>query len=268
MAKYIHVMMRKATCLQSYGELNYLSCGASGIACTVVMRDDHKATYVVKFQLADNAFLHELEAMKRFCDLGIGVKLVEHCYVNIQGLTRMVGITIMERVQTTLDSLTEVLNHQQVESIGMQLIACIDKMEKENVGHYDLLPGNIGLNVDDHGNYHVVLIDFGLSLIDTCVREYVVMCLLRGFGYDDDGTIDEEDVQDDVWGQNMISFQRFCYHHQKELRLPLRNNYFHPDTKLIVGRIPQKMYVDWSTSTFKPLRDREIKQISQGTKFT
>jgi hypothetical protein len=161
MAEYIPKIIETAECTKNYTFVDYLSHGKFGVTSTI--KDVQGNVLVLKVQkLIDEKFLKEVQVMKRFSELNIGVNLTSHCFIENQKKIKY-GVIIMEKVDGVLKDLfkQEQLPNKELDHIGQAFIQIIQIMQKEHISHNDLHFGNIGYTKDSSGHINLRLIDFG-----------------------------------------------------------------------------------------------------------
>jgi len=161
MAEYIPKIIETADCTKNYSFVDYLSHGKFGV--TSLMKDIQGNVVVLKVQkLIDEKFLKEVQVMKRFSELNIGVHLKGYCFIENQRKIKY-GVIIMEKVDGVLKDLfkQEQFSTEKLDRIGQEFIQIIQIMQKEHISHNDLHFGNIGYTKDSSGHINLRLIDFG-----------------------------------------------------------------------------------------------------------
>jgi hypothetical protein len=167
MAAYAVDIIRVAKCLDGYMYVSFMDTGNSGMVCEVTFtnNDGLLETQVVKLQLDSNEFPYEVYMTRRFSELGIGVKMYQHCYVNLgTQIGFLIGVIALQKVNT-LDNIIDgnQLTLGQVKHVAGQIKHLLIMMKQNNISHNDLHLGNIGYVMDNQGNYKLILFDFGRS---------------------------------------------------------------------------------------------------------
>lgn len=159
MAKYTPKILKYATCLKGYSHYRYCNSGTNGVAFFVTKND---VEYVAKIQVSSPGFMHEIRMMNVFSQVGIGVKLYEHCLVQLGDWEDLIGVIIMEKVDGVLEGVKGPVSSDMTDSIGKQLMNMLNIMKEHNISHNDLNLGNIGFIRSD-SSLVLKLIDLGFG---------------------------------------------------------------------------------------------------------
>ncbi len=256
MVKYIRRMLEVATCLHGYEHLEFLNNGMYGVAC--IVKKEGK-TYVAKFTLANDKLLHELAILKKFSEAGIGVRMIEYCFVSIQYMIHVVGIIIMEKVDTTMDRwCAEVaLTAHQVNDYVLQLLHALEVMREKSMGHHDLHIGNIGINKGQGDAFKIMLIDFGRGSLSHFL-DLNALSIIRSVAFE---PIDEP------MKSNVAMLQKCMIHHYAKFKLPYPiEQFIYKDSKRLnytpINELFEQLSDKYSVSTE---RRREIEMVSNAT---
>jgi hypothetical protein len=180
-AQFASKISSKAACTKDYQFHRFVGNGEFGLASTII--DAQGKEWVLKIQRVrkDGSFKLEINTMKRFSSIGIGVTVKSYCYVKLGKKRHMCGLIVMEKIDGTLIRLLDAPQSKEtLDSIGEQLVSFVSIMDRENISHNDLHFSNIGyvLTSDNHGNDIVTLklIDFGWG---SYVRSFTDVSILN-----------------------------------------------------------------------------------------
>jgi tRNA A-37 threonylcarbamoyl transferase component Bud32 len=201
LADEIPNVLEKVPCLRGYSNLKYHSHGVYGIVCFVQRGQDE---YAVKFQWFIPDIAHEIDVLKRFSDVEIGVKLIEHCNVSVNDTEEKISVIITEKMEgvlmSVLGSKTR-LNNRVIDDIMEQVFHMLDVMERNKISHNDMHFGNIGYFIRHDNSYRqryvLKLIDFGLGFHSMYRRDLNVLSFAKSLfqGYNDPELIKPENIQ-------------------------------------------------------------------------
>jgi tRNA A-37 threonylcarbamoyl transferase component Bud32 len=201
LADKIPNVLEKVPCLRGYSNLKYHSHGVYGIVCFV---QRGQVEYAVKFQWLIPDIAHEIDVLKKFSGVGIGVRLIEHCNVSVNEPEEKISVIITEKVEGVLMPVLRSetrLNNWVIDDIMKQVFHMLDVMESNEISHNDMHFGNIGyfIRLDDFGRKKFVLklIDFGLGFHSMYRRDLNVLSFAKALfqGCNDPERTTPENIQ-------------------------------------------------------------------------
>jgi len=129
-------MIKWSSCTQRMTFQKFIANGVFGATFSVKNSSSHNPDIAVKIQLVDDRTEKEVNVLKKFSDVGIGVKYHSHCYVKLRsgfGTEQLFIIIVMQKLDGLLDNLFQDgprrLSDDVLDSIGRQLIDMIKTME-------------------------------------------------------------------------------------------------------------------------------------------